>query len=339
MSSTLVTKPSAENPAGPHHVVVCVDNSKHAAKIIPHAYRIAEALGVPVTLLQVLESKPTHSIRPDPIEWDLRRREAGSMLRELANDPESSTEAPSIHLAEGPPADEIICFTNQNHDNLLVLGTQGENVVGRHCIGSTVGKVLGQATVSILLVPATASTSSPGYERIIVPLDGSPWAESVIPMTVRIAQATDAELVLVHVVPVPELMEPRPLEPEDLELRCRVIERNERTAHDYLDRLRKQLSAQKLRARVVMKRGDNVSSALAQIVVAEAADLVIMSARGHGSRQHSDVRYGNVTSYMMTHAAIPVLITRPHEAMQDPEAALVANHQFSRMPMVGRHGE
>ncbi|MFA7584919.1 MAG: universal stress protein [Novosphingobium sp.] len=335
MSSAFFAKPSAEKPAGTHQVVACVDNSEHAARIIPHAYVMAEALGVPVTLLQVLEAKPTHSIRPDPIEWELRRHEARSMLRELADDPDSAAEVPDIHLAEGPAVDEIIRFTNRQQDNLLVLGTQGENVSGRHCIGSTVRNVLDQSTDSILLVPASASAASPRYERIIVPLDGSPWAESVIPMAVRVARATDAELVLVHVVPVPELTEPRPLEPEDMELRCRVIERNERTAEDYLDRLRRQLSTQGLHVRVVMKRGDNVCSALTQIVAAEAADLVIMSARGHGSRQHSDVRYGNVTTYMMTHAEMPVLITRPHTAMQDPEVALVANHQFSRMPMVG----
>jgi nucleotide-binding universal stress UspA family protein len=334
MSGVLFSNHSAAKPAGTSHVVACVDHSENAAKLIPHAYAIAEALGVPVTLLQVLEATPTQQSRPDPIEWDLRRHEARSMLRELADDPKSSAEVAGIQLAEGQIADEIIRFTNGYRDRLLVLGTQGENIAGRHCIGGTVHNVLDRATDSVLLVPTSANVAHPSYDRIIVPLDGSPWAESVMPLAVRVAQATDAELVLVHVVPAPELTEPRPLEPEDMDLRCRVIERNERTAHDYLDRLRRQLSSQGLHVRVVMKRGDNVCTALAQIVATEGADLIIMSARGHGSCQHDDVRYGNVTSYLMTHAAMPVLIARPHTAMQNPEAALVANQHFSRMPAV-----
>jgi nucleotide-binding universal stress UspA family protein len=139
----------------------------------------------------------------------------------------------------------------------------------------------------------------------------------------------------VHIVPVPELTEPRPLEPDDIELRSRVIERNELTARDYLDRIRKQLSARELRVRVIMTRCDNVCTTLAQIVAAEAADLVIMCARGHGSCQHSDVRYGSVASYLMTHVTMPVLIARPDTTMPKPETALIASPQFSRMPTVG----
>ena len=56
---------------------------------------------------------------------------------------------------------------------------------------------------------------------------------------------------------------------------------------------------------------------------------------GHGSCQHSDVRYGNVTSYLMTHAAMPVLITRPYTVTPAHDVALIANHHFSRMPAVG----
>lgn len=335
MSSAFFARDSAEKSAETPHVVACVDHSENGAKVIPHAYAIAAALGVPVTLLQVLEAKPTHSIRPDPIEWDLRRHEARSMLRHLAELPESTAEVAGIELAEGLIADEIIRFTTGHRDNLLVLGTQGQRVAGRHCIGGTVHNVLDRATDSVLLVPTTARAASHGYERIIVPLDGSPWAESVIPLAVRVAQSTAAELVLVHVVPAPELTEPRPLGAEDMDLRRQVIERNERTARNYLDRLRKQLSVQGVRVRVVMTHGDNAGTALAQIIAAEAADLVIISARGHGSCQHSDVRYGNVTSYLMTHAAMPMLITRPYTVTPAHDVALIANHHFNRMPAVG----
>ena len=43
------------------------------------------------------------------------------------------------------------------------------------------------------------------FERILLPLDGSTLAECVLPHAVALSRATDARLVLVHVVePAPE---------------------------------------------------------------------------------------------------------------------------------------
>ena len=52
-----------------HHtksVIVCVDASEQASKIIPHAIVVASALGLPVTLLRVLEAR-LGDVHPDPI--------------------------------------------------------------------------------------------------------------------------------------------------------------------------------------------------------------------------------------------------------------------------------
>jgi nucleotide-binding universal stress UspA family protein len=258
------------------------------------------------------------------------------MLRGLAEHPESPSGVVSIHLAEGIIADEIIRFSNWQRENLLVLGTQSEHGAGRHCMGGTVHNVLDHATDLVLLVPAGGSTGTPRYQRIFVPLDGSPWSESIMPLAVRVARATGAELILAHIVPAPELTEPHPLEPEDLELRQRVLERNEVTARYYLDRLRRHVCAQGLHVRVVVRHGDNICTSLAQMVAAEGADLVIMSARGHGNCCHEDLRYGHIASYLMSHATMPVLVARPKTAMIDVEPALIADHHVSRMPMGSR---
>src|SRR3546814_15560227 len=68
------------------------------------------------------------------------------------------------------------------------------------------------------------SAPDQSYQRILVPLDGSRWAESVLPLAARIARAANAEILLAHVVPAPEMIEARPLEMEDKELRQSLIE-------------------------------------------------------------------------------------------------------------------
>ena len=319
---------SAKTSVGANHVVACVDRSDQAGRIIPHAFTIAQALCAPVTLLQVLEAQPGQELRPDPIEWDLRRHSARSSLRDLAAAQGDLAEMAKVHLAEGHTAEEICRFAYKLQDPLLVLGTQGEHDVGRKCIGGTVHTVLDRARGSILLVPGTANTDAAAYKRILILLDGSPWAESVVPLALRVARAAEAELILVHVVPKPELTAPMPLEPEDIELRRHVVERNEHIASVYLERLRACLAAEEVPVRVVLVHGDDVRSTLARLITTEAADLVILSARGHGGAHASDMRYGNVSNYLISHASVPILIVHPPTVVSDPRP--VAGNHFMR---------
>jgi len=125
---------------------------------------------------------------------------------------------------------------------------------------------------------------------------------------VRLAKAADAELLLVRVVPTPEMIQARPLETEDETLRENLIERNEQAARSYLDRTRSNLSAMGLRARAIVIRGGDVRDTLCALVDREAADLAVMSARGHGHQHVRDVPYGTVASYLMAHCSVPMLV-------------------------------
>ncbi|AMK22920.1 MULTISPECIES: universal stress protein [Sphingomonadaceae] len=323
-----------DSQAGTGHVVACLDRSEHAAGVVSHAFAIAQALEAPITLLQVLEAQPAKEIRPDPIEWDLRRHEARRTLGKLAAPPVPAKTIAEVQLAEGATAEEICRFSCGQPDCLLVLGTRGENGARQKGIGGTAHNVLDRAPGSILLVPIAASPApAPTYRRILVPLDGSSWAESVLPLAVRLAKAAQAELVLAHIVPKPELTETRPLEPRDLELQRNVVERNEETARGYLDRVRTYVAAMGLRVRTISARGDDVRTSLAGLIRSESADLVVLSARGHGGRHHADVPYGSVAAYLMGHSATPMLIVRPSGMPQEP--APLKTIQDTRLPAVG----
>jgi nucleotide-binding universal stress UspA family protein len=125
-------------------------------------------------------------------------------------------------------------------------------------------------------------------------------------LAVRIAKAHGAELVLAHIVPVPELTETGPLDQEDIDLRDRLAARNERVARDYLDRLRMRLAASGVSTKVVMKHGD-VRGNLSHLI-AKSADLVVLSAKGRAAR--ADAPFGRVTAHLMSNVATPLLIVQ-----------------------------
>lgn len=305
---------SPQAPQASFNIIACIGPSADSDFVVPHALAVGKALSAPVTLLQVLDAQPSREARPDPIEWDVRRHEARKALGGLARGDNSTAQA-EIALAEGHTVDEICRYANGKAECVLILGRGTDGGVNARRIGSTVHNVTGRAPGSILLVPAGSHADiDPQYRRILVPVDGSPWAESVLPLAVRLAKANGAELVLVHVVPPAELTEIGPLEPEDIQLRARVVDRNERIAQRYLARVKAYLADTGVRVRALLRRSDDVRASLVDLVAHEGADLVVLSARGQGGQHHAALRYGSVAGYLMAQSPVPLLIVRPPES-------------------------
>jgi nucleotide-binding universal stress UspA family protein len=69
--------------------------------------------------------------------------------------------------------------------------------------------VVARTHASLLVVPAHGADGQRDgallLRRILVPLDCSPRAEWVFPLATALARAHDAELILAHVVPEPEI--------------------------------------------------------------------------------------------------------------------------------------
>jgi nucleotide-binding universal stress UspA family protein len=315
-------------------IVACIDCSDHDAWIYSHARALATTLDVPITLLQVLDGEGSTRSRPDPIECNLRRREALRALDRCA----AATSAPptktSIELAEGQTAEEICRFVRECDDGMVVLGRRGRQEAGRPGMGATVHKVLMQTPAPVLLVPVEAPLPAAPYRRVVVPLDGSRWAESVLPLAVRLAKASEAELLLVHVVPTPEMIEARPLEVEDKKLQQALIERNKQAARSYLDRTKSNLSASGLRMRTISIRGEDVREVLCDLIQRERADIAVLSARGHSHRHVSDVPYGTVASYLMTHCNVPMLVTPA--TIRSGKAQIAVGHNCLRLPLAAQ---
>jgi nucleotide-binding universal stress UspA family protein len=299
-------------------VVACIDNSAHAPGVAAHAHAIASALDLPVTFMHVLDARPDAKVRPDPIEWDLRRHEARRALGALTSPRPPSGRTAQLKLSEGVVADEICRYSCEQSAHLLVIGASGGSA-SPGALGGTARSVLEQAPASILLVPGSASVMpDQHYRRILVPLDGSKWAESVLPLAVRLAKSAKAELILTHVVPTPEFMEPSPLGASDRELRDTVVKRNELFARSYLERMQGCVAASGIAVRTLLVRSDDARTQLTAMIAAESADLVILSARGNGGRNNADLPYGSVAAYLMTHSPVPVLMVRPSHVPDPP---------------------
>ncbi|MBO6767457.1 MAG: universal stress protein [Erythrobacter sp.] len=286
-------------------LLACVDETPMARAVTIHAGAVARSLGLEMTLARVIEEGGRYGAPVDPIEWQLRRQEHHSQLRKLAEDANGPRQ-PAAVLLSGDAGDELIDWSETHGTTLLALATRNDS--GRHALGSTVLRLLEHGSASLLLVPPQARVA-PTYRRILVPVDGSPRAESVIPVALIIARAHGAELILVHVVPpVRRLSGFRAGQAQDLH--SEIERQNARGAREHLEQLRLRAQEVGLVVHSTLLGPAEPRQATCQFAREKDVDLVVMSS--HGATALSDVPCGSVAEYLATHCTMPVLMVRPN---------------------------
>jgi nucleotide-binding universal stress UspA family protein len=310
--------PFATHFSSPSRVLVYVEESSLARRLIPYAIATADALEAPLTLLHVLDVPASSAGPADPVEWNVRRQEVDSHVRRVASELGVAVERMDVRVLEGKPIDQIDRCVRELEAGVTVIGIESSQGAADWDLGETARKLVDRNCCSLLLVPPLAeSAPKVRYRRVLVPLDGSSWAESVLPLAVRLAKKAGAELLLAHVIPDPELTETGPLEEEDHRLRRQMIQRNERVAKQYIDSICLRLERIGLVARGLIKRDGDVRGSLARLAVDEQADLTILSAHGRSGRP--DVACGSVAAYMITHARAPLLLVMGAPAQKAAE--------------------
>lgn len=288
-------------------VLVPLDGSGLAECVLPHAVAIAKAFDAQVILLNILE-QPSESLRmpkADPLDWYLKKTEADTYLSVVQTRLEKCDVSVKKILLEGRATEQIVELAHTSNADLLILSSHG---------GSVAQQILQRIRTSTLIIrtnqPNTAQIGDLRYQRLLVPLDGSRRAGATLPLATALAQAHQAELLLVHVVNKPEMARHMPLTHEDEELMNRFVELNQAEGAKYLEHLQAHLPTN---AQTRLLVSDTVAAALQRFSEQEQIDLLILSA--HGYSGEAKWPYGGVTNRFITDGTMPLLIVQdlPHE--------------------------
>jgi nucleotide-binding universal stress UspA family protein len=144
------------------------------------------------------------------------------------------------------------------------------------------------------------------YRSIVVPLDGSAFAEQALPLAAAIATRTGAALRLVRVWEPPyhfvtELAPPELTEPSD----------DERVAAAYVDRVAEGLRTSKALQVATAVLNGNVPAAILDNVTGASADLIVMTT--HGRTGFSRAWLGSVADAIVRETLVPLLLHKPDE--------------------------
>lgn len=198
-------------------------------------------------------------------------------------------------ISWGDPAREIVRFAGLDRADLIAMTTQGGGL-----LGGVAEEVVRRATVPVLL-------NRPGLgfgkaRRLVVPLDGSELAESVLPDVLRIAKALGADVHVVGVVPSLVVAADGFLPDQDLSASLR--EPCERAAREGLSAVPVILSG----------------SAAAEIALyAEKVQAGLICMATHGRSGLSRVLLGSVAERLLRRAPCPILLRHaPSEVPAEP---------------------
>lgn len=134
-------------------ILVPLDGSELAAKVLPQVVELAKTYDSKVTLLYVFYAGESETF-PDWIEEALEKEKSRCelFLAKAANDLEvQGLMGVKVECLEGSPAREIVAYAKDNDMDLIAMATHGKGEVA-WVLGSVAEKVLSHATMPVLLI-------------------------------------------------------------------------------------------------------------------------------------------------------------------------------------------
>jgi nucleotide-binding universal stress UspA family protein len=147
------------------------------------------------------------------------------------------------------------------------------------------------------------------FHHLLVPLDGSSMAESVLPATVRLAQLLGTQVTLLHVIERDA--------PHEIHGERHLVQAAE--AHRYLDDVAQRAFPPNLHVErhVQTDQDGDVLEGIVAYLEASSADLIVMCTHGSGGLQRW--LFGSVAQRVLAQGIAPVLLVRPRAGGAAPD--------------------
>jgi nucleotide-binding universal stress UspA family protein len=289
------------------HILVPVDGSKLAERALVLALPLADQHGAAVTLLTVHEpifpitvggGAPVREPALDS-KW---RDDHQAYLTKLAKRVTRRTQAPvETVFRDGPVVPTILDERERRGADLIVMSTHGRGGLKRLWLGSIADQVARRAKVPVLLTrggraPGSRLPQDPLFRRVLVPLDGSPRAESALATVEALLGGARGAVTLAHVVHPMTAAAARSLERRpELDV-----------ATSYLEPLAARLRRNDRPVTPVARVDGNVAQALLTIADETDADLIALTSQGMNAAERLII--GSIADKLVRSARVPVLL-------------------------------
>lgn len=149
-----------------NRILLTSDGSKNSEFAIKHALRIASDEGAEVIVLHVVDSKHLSNVSEDDIGGEVPfgkysqkvLNQFEKVIQDLENEKEEHNRVKITKLSiEGKPSDVILRVCEKENIDMIVMSNSGKNKVDRFLLGSVTEKIIREAPVPVLVIPANYS--------------------------------------------------------------------------------------------------------------------------------------------------------------------------------------
>ena len=306
-------------------IILPLDGSATSEQVLPYATTLAKRLAVPLRLLMAVEperpaiTQTLYSTRRWNESESFREAEATEYLEhksvQLRN---AGLEVESVILRK-EPASGIVEEAGKDQDALIAMASHGRTGLARWWMGSVADKVLHLADNPVLVIRVqeqAADQSTTGWERLIVPLDGSQLAELALahaaylavamelPVTLLQANPTEAEYYSYIATGPGMLPTSAPSSPSISDM----IELADNEANSYLAEVRDRLIALNVRSVETHVALGSPADCIVDLVTENPGSTVVMTT--HGRSGPGRMLLGSVAERVVRHSGCPVLLVR-----------------------------
>ena len=307
-------------------ILVPLDGSKLAERVLPYARLLAKAQHVPIELLRVFDRLPgvlTNSSGGQGADCSSTafRNEANEYkyIEQIASSLRGVGVEVTVACREGDPASLIIKEAEQHSNTLIAMSTHGRSGVGRWVFGSVTDKVLHSNMGYMLIVRATSkerrSHSDVKLGAIIVPLDGSDLAEQSLPVASALSQSLGIRVSLVTATStIEEDMNTISFQEMGVDAGERIpssediAKEMDGDARAYLNKRRETLIQQGVTSIETQLLQGSAAGAIVDLVQETSDNLVVMTT--HGRSGMGRWVLGSVTDRVVRESGGPVLVIR-----------------------------
>lgn len=218
-----------------------------------------------------------------------------------------------VTLLQGRVADCVLDHAKAADVDLIALTSHGRGPLSRYWLGSTTDELIRRSAVPLLVVRPTEGdpdfAHEPPLKKVLIPLDGSAFAEQILEPVASLGTVMNAEYELIRVVrpdydPGPDPFFSTPQHVPDEEAEALALE--------YLGNVRDRL-AKRVSTTIKVDAFSNANTAQAIADIGNRRfDLIALAT--HGKSGLSRLMLGSIADKVIRGARVPILVYRPTDS-------------------------
>jgi nucleotide-binding universal stress UspA family protein len=287
----------------PQRVLIPLDGSSFAEEALPAAEAVCKASNARLTILSAMPIDQATILS----EYESARHRREDYLKGVTGRLAERGLQVDYRVYPGSVVESTYALVQENGADLIITSTRGGSGAQHWLSGGVARKIINMVEKPVMLIQEAGGNGAlPKFDRVLVTLDGSEYAERILPYVKIVAEVFNSEILLLSVPEVPEPEMYGPMADVVEEMRSQA----ETAAQQYLEGVAARIQSEDNPVRILVT-GSNPARTIFMVSESEDVDVIMMATRGRGGLDR--IMMGSVAERVVQHTNRAVFLLPVHE--------------------------